>query len=73
MGSGSLDIFERIDHCVKDLSAGGFKLSNRFRKDISEYKSKLAALYEVDSADTVAQIKEVKDLILKLLAQEDTF
>ena len=30
-------------------------------------------IYEVDNVDVAAQIKEVKDLMLKLLAQEDTF
>ena len=73
VGSGSLDIFRRIDPCIEDLSAWGFKLNKRFWKDINECKSKFAALYEVDSANVVSQIKEVKDLMLKLLAQEDTF
>ena len=73
VGSGSLDIFGRIDLCVKDLSTWSFKLSKRFRQIISECKRKLVTLYEVDSADAAAQIKEVKDLMLKLLAQEDTF
>ena len=73
MGSDSLDIFGRIDHCIEDLSAWGFKMSKRFRKDISECKNKLVVLYEVDNADVATQIKEVKDLMLKLLAQEDTF
>ena len=58
-------------HC--GLYAWGFKLSKRFRKGISECKSKLVALYEIDSADAAAQIKEVKDIMLKLHAQEDTF
>ena len=73
VGLGNLDIFGRIDRCFEDLSVWGFKLSKRFRKDISECKGKLAALYEVDSANAIAQIKEVKDLMLKLLTQEDTF
>ena len=73
VGSGSLDIFGRIDRCVEDLSTWGFKLSKRFRKVVSECKRKLVTLYEVDSADAAAQIKEVKDLMLKLLAQGDTF
>ena len=72
MGSGSLDIFGRIDRCIEDLSAWGFMLSKRFRKGISKCKSKLVALCEIDSADAAAQIKEVKDIMLKLLAQEDT-
>ena len=62
-----------IDRCVEYLSAWIFKLSKRFRKGISECKSKLVALYEVDNANVSTQIKEVKDLMLKLLAQEDTF
>ena len=63
-GLGSLDIFGRIDRCVEDLSTWGLKLS----KNISKCKSKLVGLYEVDNADVTAQIKEVKDLMLKLLA-----
>ena len=72
MGSDNLDIFGRIDHCIEDLYAWGLKLSKRFRKDISECKNKLVVLYEVVYANVATQIKEVKDLILKLLAQEDT-
>ena len=68
VGLGSLDIFGRIDRCVEDLSTWGFKLSKRCRKNISKCKSKLVGLYEVDNADVTAQIKEVKYLMLKLLA-----
>ena len=54
VGSSKLDIFGRIDCCIDDLSTWGFKLSKRFRKDISECKSKLATLYEVDSVNVIA-------------------